>query len=301
MDIRISKASEIPLRRQLAEQFVLLIATEKLKPGDALPSVRELARRLKIHHNTVSEAYRDLVERQWLLRRRGSHLVVRPAEVPRPAREQDLDDLINAVIEVARESGYTLEALRERVRERLLAEPPDHILVVEEEPGLRELLAEEIRAALGCAVEGCSRSGLARQGERAMGALCVTPRYALGDVKPLLPKDRPPVPVKFCAADDHLERIRKLAEPSVVAVVSVSRAFLTTARSLLAPAIGRRHTLAEYLLPLRSPQVLRAADLVFGDSLAVRSLKLPRCVPYRLIAPASLEYLSNAFKSPRQA
>ncbi|HUU12394.1 MAG TPA: GntR family transcriptional regulator [Terriglobia bacterium] len=57
MDIRVSKQSEVPVRQQMAEQIVLLIATGNLKPGQALPSVRELARRLKIHHNTVSHAY----------------------------------------------------------------------------------------------------------------------------------------------------------------------------------------------------------------------------------------------------
>lgn len=296
MDIQISKESEVPLRRQLAEQIVLLIATEKLKPAQALPSVRELARRLKIHHNTVSQAYQDLVRRNWLVRRRGAHLVVRsPQNVPRPARPEDLDDLINPVIELARERGYSLQALRERVRERLLAQPPDHILVVEEEAGLRRLLAEEIRDALGCAVASCSREELAKEAGLAIGALVVTPRYALSDVKPLVPKDRPPVPVTFCAADEHVERIHQLGQPSMVAVVSVSQAFLTTARSLLASALGRQHTLAEYLLPLEKPGVLRAADLVFCDSLARRSVKIAGSIHYRLLAPESLEYLSNAF------
>ena len=302
MDIRISKESEVPLRQQLAEQIVLLIATEKLKPAEALPSVRELARRLMIHHNTVSQAYQDLVRRNWLVRRRGSHLVVRsPQALGRPAHEQDLDDLINAVIEVAREGGYSLQALRERVRERLLAQPPDHILAVEEEPGLCRLLKEEIRTALHCPVEGCSREDLARNRGWAIGALVVTPQYAVGDVKPLVPRDRPPVPVAFCGADEHVERIRKLAQPSVVAVVSVSQAFLTTARSLLASALGRRHTLAEFLLPLENARVLRAADVVFCDSLARRSVKVPNCIHYRLVAPASLEYLSSAVKSQRSA
>jgi DNA-binding transcriptional regulator YhcF (GntR family) len=297
MDIQISKDSEVPLRRQLAEQIVLLIATEKLKPAQALPSVRELARRLKIHHNTVSQAYQDLVQRNWLVRRRGAHLVVRsPQNASRPARPEDLDDLINPVIELARERGYSLQALRERVRERLLAQPPDHILVVEEEAGLRRLLAEEIRAALGCAVEGCSREELARQAGLAIGALVVTPRYALSDVRPLVPKDRPPVAVTFCAADEHVTRIRKLRQSSVVAVVSVSQAFLTTARSLLASAIGRTHTLAEFLLPLENRNVLGAADLVFCDSLARRSVKIVGSIHYRLLAPESLEYLGGAIR-----
>jgi DNA-binding transcriptional regulator YhcF (GntR family) len=297
MDIRISKESEVPLRQQLAEQIVLLIATEKLKPAQALPSVRELARRLKIHHNTVSQAYQDLVRRNWLVRRRGAHLVVRsPESAARPARPEDLDDLINPVIELARERGYSLQALRQRVRARLLAQPPDHVLVVEEEPGLRRLLAEEIRAALGRAVEVCSREELARQTGLAIGALVVTPRYALSDVRPLLPKDRPPIAVTFCAADEHVERIRKLRESSVIAVVSVSQAFLTTARSLLAPAVGRTHALAEYLLPLEKPGVLRAADLVFCDSLALGSVKRPGAIHYRLLAAESLGYLTSAFE-----
>ena len=78
MDIRIDNSSEVPIRHQLAEQIVFLIATDRLAAGEVLPSVREMARRLKIHHNTVSDAYQDLVRRNWLARRRGSRLVVVP-------------------------------------------------------------------------------------------------------------------------------------------------------------------------------------------------------------------------------
>ncbi|MGE5326426.1 MAG: GntR family transcriptional regulator [Deltaproteobacteria bacterium] len=297
MDIQISRESEVPLRRQLAEQIVLLIATAKLKPGQELPSVRELGRRLKIHHNTVSQAYQDLVKRNWLVRRRGAHLVVRsPQTTARAARPEDLDDLINPVIELARERGYSLQALRERVRARLLAQPPDHVLAVEQEEGLRRLLSEEIGAVLRCPVEDCSRDELTSQPGLAIGAMVVTPQYALSDVKPLLPKARPPIAVTFCPADEHVERIRSLRQPSVIAVVSISQAFLTAARSLLAPALGRVHTLAEHLLPLENPRILKAADLVFCDSLALKTVKAPAPVHYKLLAPESVEYLSNAIK-----
>ena len=49
MDIRIDNSSEVPIRHQLAEQIVFLIATNRLAAGETLPSVREMARRLKIH------------------------------------------------------------------------------------------------------------------------------------------------------------------------------------------------------------------------------------------------------------
>src|SRR5438034_95880 len=42
MNIRIDKGSDVTVHRQLAEQIVFLIATGKLKPGDALPSVRAI-------------------------------------------------------------------------------------------------------------------------------------------------------------------------------------------------------------------------------------------------------------------
>src|SRR5207249_10640945 len=148
MDIRISKESEVPLRQQLAKQIELLIATEKLKPGEAMPSVRELARRLKIHHNTVSHAYADLVRRTWLVRKRGSNLIVRasrpgsiePSVRPGRTKTPDLDDLMNQTIAAARELGFSLQQLRDQIRQRMIAEPPDHHLVIEQEPGLRRLI-----------------------------------------------------------------------------------------------------------------------------------------------------------------
>jgi len=299
MDIRISKESEIPLRQQLAEQIVFHIATGNLKPGQALPSVRELARRLKIHHNTVSEAYQDLIRRMWLVGKRGSRVTVRATEEGvRSPSGAGLDDLINTLIRVAREQGFSLQSLRDRVRERLLAEPPDHILVVEADAGLRRLLREEIRAAINWPVEVCSRLELAANPGLWIGALAVAAHYAIPDVNPLLPKDRPAIPLAFGAADEHVELIRKRREPSVVAVVSVSEGFLQTARSVLSTAAGRRHVLREFLLPLSGPKVLSAVDVVFADSIAVREIKHRGVVLYRLIAPDSLAYLASALRKP---
>lgn len=299
MDIRINKESEVPLRQQLAEQIVLHIATGKIQPGQALPSVRELARRLKIHHNTVSEAYQDLIRRMWLVGRRGSRVTVRTTEgIAHPRTESGLDELINTLVHVAREQGFSLQSLRERVRERLLNEPPDHILVVEADAGLRRLLMEEIRAAINWPVEVCSRVELAATPGLSIGALVVAAHYSIPDVNPLLPKDHPAIPLAFGAADEQVDMIRQRREPSVVAVVSVSEGFLQTAGRVLATAVGRRHVLKEFLLPLPAPKALAAVDIVFADSIAVGEIKHPHVVPYRLIAPSSLTYLASALRAP---
>src|SRR5260370_25981243 len=135
MEIQLSRESEVPLRRQLAEQIVFLIGVGKLRAGQRLPSVRELARRLKIHHNTVSEAYQALVRRTWLVRQRGSRLVVGSRELRHASSTGGLDEVINAAMRRARGEGYTLKQLRERAKKRLLAQRADHILELCREPG----------------------------------------------------------------------------------------------------------------------------------------------------------------------
>jgi len=297
-DIRIDSSSEIPIRQQLIEQIIFLIATGVLSAPQFVPSVRDLARRLKIHHNTVSEAYKELVRRKWLARRHGSRLVVISRQILAvPDTTQSLDDIINLTIQMAHTMGYSLQSLRARVRERLMLAPPDHLLVIEQDEGLREILCDEIRSALPYTVKGCSQEDLAANPGIAIGALAVASLYSTGKVDELFPKDRPIVPVKYNKADEHIRRIRELSQPSVIAVVSTSARFLTVARSVLAQAIGSGHQLREVLLPGEKPPAPRSADIVFCDSIAKRTLRSARVIHYSLVTPRSLEQVDAAMKA----
>lgn len=53
-------ASAVPLYEQMIEQVALAVAAGHLQPGDALPSVRELAATLRINPNTAARALREL-------------------------------------------------------------------------------------------------------------------------------------------------------------------------------------------------------------------------------------------------
>jgi DNA-binding transcriptional regulator YhcF (GntR family) len=299
MNIRINKASTVPVRQQVAEQILLLIVTGKLKPGRRMPSVRELAHRLKIHRNTVSEAYQELVRRHWLVRHKGSHLTVRGRQEGMPLEGSlSLDGIVNMAIRVAREQGYTLQELRRHVREILSEEPPDHILVVAEEPGLRHLLQLEIQEALRWPVESCSEEDMGRNRGLAIGALVATPAFALPDVEPMVPKKRPPVSLGFGTADHLINEVDRLSDPSLIAIVSASSVCLRTAAGFLAPVVGKRHSLVQYLWPLQDSRALAGADLILCDSLAARGTKKRKCcVPYHLIDPGSMSYLQTAMES----
>lgn len=294
MQIALSKSSDVPLRQQLAEQIVFLIATGQLRPGDTLPSVRALARQSKVHHNTVSEAYQQLVSRGWLTRRRGTQLVVGNGSGGHLMRPLTLDELINESIERAKEMGYTLQALRQKVLERLMAQSPDHFLVVEPEAGLREIIRQEVIDSLGMPVESCSLEDFVSEPSLAIGSQVLAANHLLGDLRMLVPQSRPTIGLVYGEAVEHVDLIRKLKNPSIVAVVSVSESLLRTARSLLAPAIGRKHTLNEILVLENANVGHDSADLVFCDTITVSKVRSRRKVHYRLIAAACLEQLASS-------
>jgi GntR family transcriptional regulator len=299
MQISLSKNSDVPLRQQLAEQIVFLITTGQLRTGQQLPSVRSLARRVKVHHNTVSEAYQDLVRRNWVTRQRGSRLIV---GVSNGSTQQpsSLDELINESIQRAKQMGYSLQALTECVRNRLLAEPADHFLIVEEEPGLREVIRQEVQETLGWSVESCSPEQFAKEPGLAVGAQVLAPNHIIGELKPRVPQSRPSISITYSAADQHLDLIRSLKKPSIIAAVSVSESLLKTARSLFAPAIGRRHTFREFLLPQGQHIELRGIDVAFCDSLAMPTVNCRRKIHYRLVDPSCFDDFAIAIGPARR-
>lgn len=295
MDVQISRESGVPLRLQVCRQIALQIAVGKLKPGEYLPSIRALAGRLKIHYNTVSQAYQDLAAYHMVERRRGSGMIVPfPGKHSAPRAAMDLDDVINEAIQLAQDHGYNLQQLRQRVRERLLVQPPDHLLVVASESGMRDLIRVELEEVVECPVEACSVKDLSANRALAMGALVVAAPGDMPDCAALLHQDRPPYPITINRAEQHRTLVRKLKEPSAIAVVSVSQIFLQTAQGLLAPALGRRHTLREYFLPSEKPDNLEAFSIVFCDSITRQSVKARNLVHCQVISAASLAHLARA-------
>lgn len=299
MQILLNKHSDVPLHEQLAEQIVFLITTRKLDSGTQLPSVRAFARQLGIHHNTVSKSYRDLVERGWLQRQRGSRLCVGNPTVPQEGvGEVDLDALINQTIRRAAELGYSLQELRSEVLKRLSAQPPDHILVVEREPEFREIICAEIRSRVVHRVESCGVEDIPLRPEILLGAQVVTPGHLVSSINPMLCPKLPSIGFSFAGAEEHLSFIRDLTESSILGVASISKAFLKTARSLLAPVVGRRHSLKTQLLTAGRRSDMRGADVVFCDSASMPLVTCRRKIQYRLISPRCLDDIAVSLIPP---
>lgn len=96
MFIRIESSSAVPVYRQILDQIKYQVASGALRPGDRLPSVRELARRLPVNQNTVLKAY-DLLAAEGLLTRRqgdGTFVEDAPSALKKPERIRQVSAIL---------------------------------------------------------------------------------------------------------------------------------------------------------------------------------------------------------------
>ena len=122
MLIIIKPESDIPIYLQIREQIIAGIASGQLKPGDSLPSVRQMARDLGINMHTVNKAYIFLQTDGYVrvLGRRG--VVV--ADTPDPDQKtiKEIESELYRIINEAKAHGLTNEMLTGIFEKQLIDE-----------------------------------------------------------------------------------------------------------------------------------------------------------------------------------
>ena len=116
MDIRIDKASRIPIYDQIKEQIKGLIHSGLVKTGDQLPTIRELSVDLSVNFNTVALAYRDLVNEGVIITERGigTFVAKTPGEQEMQAiRMEKLHGLIDSLLNETDRLGYARNEVEE--------------------------------------------------------------------------------------------------------------------------------------------------------------------------------------------
>src|SRR5215831_13917633 len=102
----LNSADERPIYGQIADRVKFAVAGGALRPGDLVPSVRELSKQLVVNPNTVARAYRELQNDGLLEPVRGTGLQVAEgaAERCRQARSEFVRDRLRSAIEEARQT-----------------------------------------------------------------------------------------------------------------------------------------------------------------------------------------------------
>lgn len=110
----IDPRSPTPLYAQIATRLRVAIAAGELRPGDGLPSVRQLSARLRINPATVVQAYRELEDEGLVTTRQGAGTFVRDVSAERRTSEraQEARRLVRQVLAQAGSLGITAAEVR---------------------------------------------------------------------------------------------------------------------------------------------------------------------------------------------
>ena len=111
MRIRVETSSGMPITRQIAAQIRAQCASESLKPGDRLPSVRALAADLAVNQNTILRVYERLTGEGLIERCHGDGTFVadRVPTGQMKAQRRLLREQIARTVELAKTLGMDAE------------------------------------------------------------------------------------------------------------------------------------------------------------------------------------------------
>ena len=110
-----------PIYLQLKEKVVAMMLDGVLKPGDALPSVRQVAADFQLNPITVSRAYQELADEQLVEKRRGLGMYVTEGATEKllaSERERFLTEEWPAVVERIQRLGLRLDQLVQQAEQR---------------------------------------------------------------------------------------------------------------------------------------------------------------------------------------
>jgi GntR family transcriptional regulator len=115
MDIRIDPDSAVPIYQQIVHSINHQVATGRLKPGEQLPTVRELAADLRINPNTVARAYDQLDSDSVISTQqgRGTYVRERPDQQHLTrVRQEQLKAIMDGAVSRALSTGYTVQEIQ---------------------------------------------------------------------------------------------------------------------------------------------------------------------------------------------
>jgi GntR family transcriptional regulator len=289
-------SSEVPIYRQLVTQVVLAILSNDLRPGDRLPSTRELARRFGVHPNTISAGYRQLERAGWTENRHGSGVYVCANSESPSTPEQILDQHIAGFFRAVRELNLPSAAVRRRVAEWLVSPPPDHFLLIDPDPQLRQILIAEIAELTSFPITGGTLEDCALP-ENLTAAVPLCRPSKTKAVRAVLPSGIELITLHIRSANAWLGPWLPELQGKLVGVASCWPEFLEIARTMLVAAglSGEALISRDTRMPRWSRGLDQAAAIICDASTATdRTLpSKPRTIVFPLLADSARIELSR--------
>jgi GntR family transcriptional regulator len=118
LKIIVSNRSGVPIYEQIKEQIKEAIFSGELKEDELLPSIRQLARDLKISVITTTRAYGDLEQEGFVVQMqgRGCYVLPRNTELARENALHKMEDALTTAISAAKAENISKEEIIERLK-----------------------------------------------------------------------------------------------------------------------------------------------------------------------------------------
>ncbi len=113
MDIIISNSSNVPIYEQIKEQIKSKIISNELRVGDRLPSIRSLAKDLRISVITTKSAYEELEKEGYVetIPTKGTYIANKNIEIIREEQLQKIENIIETAVRLAKISNISKEEI----------------------------------------------------------------------------------------------------------------------------------------------------------------------------------------------
>lgn len=235
MQLRFVRDRSISVREQLATQMMLAIASGELPRGKRLPSIRALAKRFRLHPNTVSAVYQQLESSGWVVSAQGSGIYVRPDQ-PEPGQQQEqaLDHVVLGFLRTARTSGLSSHLLRKRL-DYWLGPKARRFLFVHPDAALREIVCRELRRELEWKLDACEATEAAISHYEGISVLLTVPSKE-AEVRRLSNAATEVLPLQIRPVARSLEPYLPVRQDVLTVVASAWPDFLEIARTVLIAA-----------------------------------------------------------------
>ena len=117
MDIIIVNDTSMPLYEQIVTQIKHFILDGRLKQGEILPSIRMMAKELKVSIITVKRAYEDLEKEGFVETSpgKGTYVSLNNMERLKEIQMSQIENKLEEVILAAKSIGMTLEEIKDRL------------------------------------------------------------------------------------------------------------------------------------------------------------------------------------------
>ena len=121
IEFKLDLKSGVPFHRQIVDQIRYGIASDRLMPGEQLPTVRELAVHLQVNPNTIRKAYSELEILGILDTQQGTGTFVsdQQVEIGQAEKQRMLGQICDELVARGHQYGFTLKEIVNHLNRRL--------------------------------------------------------------------------------------------------------------------------------------------------------------------------------------